>query len=84
MEMQTLVFLSAVITHKMSRAFYFTSMCFNTSKMQMHAEEHSICNNIKVEDFRALLSLFTLLPYITAPRQIFPFPGALHYAISRA
>lgn len=58
MEMQTPVFLSAVITCKMSRAFYFTSICFNTSKMQTHAEEHSICNNMKVEDFWALLSLF--------------------------
>lgn len=28
-------------------------------------------------------SACSLLPYVTAPRQIFPFSGALHYAVSR-
>lgn len=51
MEMQASVFFSDVIKCKMSKTFYFRSIYFNTSKMQMHAEEHSICNNIKVEDF---------------------------------
>jgi len=70
MEMKAPVFFSDVITCKMSRAFYFKSIYFNTSKMQMHAEAYSICNNIKVEDSALLLS-------VTAPRQIFQFPGAL-------
>lgn len=51
MKMLAPAFFSDVIMCKMSRAFYFKSMYFNASKMQMHAEEHSICNNIKVEDF---------------------------------
>lgn len=53
MEMLAPAFFSDVIMCKMSWAFYFKSMYFNTSKMQMHAEEHSICNNIQVEDFWA-------------------------------
>lgn len=53
MEMLAPAFFSDVIMCKMSRAFYFKSLYFNTSKMQMHAEEQSICNNIKVEDFWA-------------------------------
>lgn len=83
MEMLAPVFFSDVIMCKLSRAFYFTSMYFNASKMQMHAEEHSTCSNIRVEDFQALLSLLALLPSATAPRQIFQFPGALQHAVSR-
>lgn len=69
METQGPVFFSDVIMCKMSRAFYFKRIYVNTSKMQIHAEEHSICNNVKVEDFWALLSLLALPPPVIAPRQ---------------
>lgn len=76
-------FFSDVIICKLSRAFYFRSMYFNVSKMQMNAKKHSICNNIKAGGFQALLSLLALLPSAAAPRQLFQFHGGLQRAVSK-
>lgn len=48
MEMQAAVSFSEVVACQVSRTFYFRSMYFSTSKMQMHAEEHSVCKETKV------------------------------------